>query len=101
MGVIGPNGAGKTTLFTMLTCYEAPGAGTLKVGETVVMGDVDQNCTLAPQNTIATHILAFDGNSEVVWFEGNYGAYIEDLKKRKGPDAVQLHRVQYKKLVQV
>ncbi|WP_306523193.1 energy-dependent translational throttle protein EttA, partial [Gemmatimonas sp.] len=36
---------------------------------------------------VATHILAFEGDSEVVWFEGNYGAYIEDLKKRKGPDA--------------
>jgi sulfate-transporting ATPase len=48
---------------------------------------------------VATHILAFEGNSEVVWFEGNYGAYIEDLKKRKGPDADQPHRIKYKKLV--
>jgi ATP-binding cassette ChvD family protein len=48
---------------------------------------------------IATHILAFEGDSEVVWFEGNYGAYIEDLKKRKGPDADQPHRIKYKKLV--
>jgi energy-dependent translational throttle protein EttA len=48
---------------------------------------------------IATHILAFEGNSEVVWFEGNYQAYIEDLKKRKGPDADQPHRVAYKRLV--
>jgi ATP-binding cassette ChvD family protein len=48
---------------------------------------------------IATHMLAFEGNSEVVWFEGNYQAYIEDLKKRKGPDADQPHRVAYKKLV--
>ncbi len=48
---------------------------------------------------IATHILAFEGNSEVVWFEGNFQAYIEDLKKRKGPDADQPHRVTYKKLV--
>ncbi|MFN8668496.1 MAG: energy-dependent translational throttle protein EttA [Gemmatimonadaceae bacterium] len=48
---------------------------------------------------IATHILAFEGNSEVVWFEGNYGAYIEDLKKRKGPDADQPHRIAYRKLV--
>jgi ATP-binding cassette ChvD family protein len=48
---------------------------------------------------IATHILAFEGNSEVVWFEGNYGAYIEDLRKRKGPDADQPHRIAYKKLV--
>ncbi len=48
---------------------------------------------------IATHILAFEGNSETVWFEGNYQAYIEDLKKRKGPDADQPHRIAYKRLV--
>ena len=48
---------------------------------------------------IATHILAFEGNSEVVWHEGNYQSYIEDLKKRKGPEADQPHRVAYKKLV--
>ena len=48
---------------------------------------------------VATHILAFEGNSEVVWFEGNYQAYIEDLKKRKGPDADQPHRIAYRKLV--
>jgi ATP-binding cassette ChvD family protein len=47
---------------------------------------------------IATHILAFEGDSEVVWFEGNYGAYIEDLKKRKGADADQPHRIKYKPL---
>jgi ATPase subunit of ABC transporter with duplicated ATPase domains len=48
---------------------------------------------------IATHILAFEGNSEVFWFEGNYEAYKEDLRKRKGIDADQPHRVAYKKLV--
>jgi ATP-binding cassette ChvD family protein len=48
---------------------------------------------------IATHILAFEGDSEVVWFEGNYQAYIEDLKKRKGADADQPHRIKYKALV--
>ena len=48
---------------------------------------------------IATHILAFEGDSETVWFEGNYRAYIEDLKRRKGADADQPHRVRYKKLV--
>jgi sulfate-transporting ATPase len=47
---------------------------------------------------IATHILAFEGDSEVVWFEGNYGSYIEDLKKRKGPDADQPHRIKFKPL---
>jgi len=48
---------------------------------------------------IATHILAFEGNSEVVWHEGNYQSYIEDLHKRKGADADQPHRIAYKKLV--
>ena len=48
---------------------------------------------------IATHILAFEGDSETVWFEGNYGAYIEDLKRRKGADADQPHRIKYKPLV--
>ena len=48
---------------------------------------------------VATHILAFEGDSEVVWFEGNYGAYLDDLKKRKGPDADQPHRIKYRKLV--
>ncbi|MBX3134488.1 MAG: energy-dependent translational throttle protein EttA [Gemmatimonadaceae bacterium] len=48
---------------------------------------------------VATHILAFEGDSEVVWFEGNYQAYIEDLKRRKGADADQPHRLKYKPLV--
>ena len=47
---------------------------------------------------VATHILAFEGNSEVVWFEGNYQAYIEDLRKRKGADADQPHRIKFKPL---
>ncbi len=48
---------------------------------------------------IATHILAFEGNSEVVWHEGNFQSYVEDLHKRKGADADQPHRVAFKKLV--
>jgi len=48
---------------------------------------------------LATHILAFEGNSEVVWFEGNYQAYIEDLRRRKGADADQPHRLKFKPLV--
>ena len=47
---------------------------------------------------IATHILAFEGDSEVVWFEGNYQDYIADLKRRKGEDADQPHRIRYRKL---
>ena len=48
---------------------------------------------------VATHILAFEGDSEVVWYEGNFGAYHEDLKRRKGVDADQPHRIKYRKLV--
>jgi sulfate-transporting ATPase len=47
---------------------------------------------------IASHILAFEGDSQVVWFEGNYDAYVEDLKRRKGSDADQPHRIKYKPL---
>ena len=47
---------------------------------------------------IATHILAFEGNSEVVWFEGNYQEYVEDFKRRRGEDAAQPHRIRYKPL---
>jgi ATP-binding cassette ChvD family protein len=47
---------------------------------------------------IATHILAFEGNSEVVWFEGNYEEYEVDRKRRLGADANTPHRIKYKKL---
>jgi ATP-binding cassette ChvD family protein len=45
---------------------------------------------------VATHILAFEGNSEVVWFEGNYQDYAEDYKRRKGEEADRPHRIRYK-----
>ena len=48
---------------------------------------------------IATHILAFEGNSETVWFEGSYREYAEDFKRRKGADADRPHRIAYRKLV--
>jgi len=47
---------------------------------------------------IATHILAFEGNSEVVWFAGNYADYEEDRKRRLGADAANPHRIRYKRL---
>jgi ATP-binding cassette ChvD family protein len=47
---------------------------------------------------IATHILAFEGDSQVIWFEGNYQEYVEDYKRRKGDEAAQPHRIQYKPL---
>ncbi len=49
---------------------------------------------------LATHILAFEGDSEVVWFEGNFEQYHEDLKRRKGADALEPSRIKYRKLVQ-
>jgi ATP-binding cassette ChvD family protein len=48
---------------------------------------------------IATHILAFEGNSEVVWYEGNYQDYAADYHQRKGASVDQPHRIRYKKLV--
>ena len=50
---------------------------------------------------VATHILAFEGDSQVVWFEGNYAEYDEDRKKRLGIDANQPHRIRYKKLTRL
>ena len=47
---------------------------------------------------IATHILAYEGDSNVVWFEGNYADYETDRRRRTGEDANQPHRIKYKKL---
>jgi ATP-binding cassette ChvD family protein len=202
VGVIGPNGAGKTTLFRMLVGQETPDAGTLRVGETVQIGYVDQsrdalsadktvfdeisggndevelgkrtvnaraycswfnfrgkdqqrkvgslsggernrlhlakllkkgsNLLLLDEPTndldvdtlralelaldeyagcavvishdrwfldrIATHMLAFEGDSRVEWFEGNYQDYEADRKRRLGAAADQPHRIKYRKL---
>ena len=200
IGVIGPNGAGKTTLFRMITGQDKPDSGTIRIGETVKLGYVDQsrdslkdtatvweeisggqdeimlgkfkvasrayvgrfnfkgsdqqkkvgqlsggernrvhlakmlktgsNVILLDEPTndldvdtlraleealldfagcaviispdrwfldrIATHILAFEGESHVEWFEGNYDAYEVDKKRRLGVDATQPHRIKYK-----
>jgi ATP-binding cassette ChvD family protein len=202
VGVIGPNGAGKTTLFRMITGQEQPDAGTLRLGETVQVGYVDQSrdaldpdktvwqeisdgldevilgkrevasrayvswfnfkgrdqqrkvgslsggernrvhlakllkkgCNLLlldePTNDldvdtlraledailafagcvvvishdrwfldrIATHILAFEGDSKVEWFEGNYQDYEADRHRRLGTEADRPHRIKYRKL---
>jgi energy-dependent translational throttle protein EttA len=201
VGVIGPNGAGKTTLFRMITGQEKPDAGTLRLGETVQVGYVDQSRELNPDKSvweeitgghdevelgkravasrayvswfnfkgrdqqrkvaqlsggernrvhlakllkggsnlllldeptndldvdtlraleeallnfagcavvishdrwfldrIATHMLAFEGDSKVVWFEGNYQDYEVDRHRRLGAEADQPHRIKYRKL---
>ncbi|HEX6975161.1 MAG TPA: energy-dependent translational throttle protein EttA [Vicinamibacterales bacterium] len=201
VGVIGPNGAGKTTLFRMITGKEEPDAGTLRLGETVKVGYVDQARELDPNKSvfeeitdardmvelgnrevasrayvswfnfkgrdqqrkvgelsggernrvhlakllkggsnlllldeptndldvdtlraleeallnfagcavvishdrwfldrIATHMLAFEGDSKVVWFEGNYEDYEADRHRRLGAEADQPHRIKYRKL---
>jgi energy-dependent translational throttle protein EttA len=202
VGVIGPNGAGKTTLFRMITGQEQPDGGTLRIGETVKVGHVDQSRdALGPERTvweeitggnddvelgkrtvasrayvswfnfkgrdqqrkvgslsggernrvhlakllkgganlllldeptndldvdtlraleeallsfagcavvishdrwfldrIATHMLAFEGDSKVVWFEGNYQDYEADRHRRLGAEADQPHRIKYRKL---
>jgi len=202
VGVIGPNGAGKTTLFRMITGQETPDSGSLRVGDTVKLGYVDQsrdsldntktvweeisggtdviylgkraipsrayvgafnfkgsdqqkrvgilsggernrvhlakmlkkesNVLLLDEPTndldvdtlraledallefagcaviishdrwfldrLATHILAFEGDSHVEWFEGNFQAYEEDKKRRLGAAAVEPHRIKYRPL---
>jgi sulfate-transporting ATPase len=202
VGVIGPNGAGKTTLFRMITGQEQPDGGTLRLGDTVQIGYVDQsrealdgnktvweeitggkdevemgkravngraycswfnfkgaaqqrkvgslsggernrlhlakllktgsNLLLLDEPTndldvdtlraleeallnfagcavvishdrwfldrIATHMLAFEGDSQVVWFEGNYEDYEADRKRRLGAEADTPHRIKYRKL---
>jgi ATP-binding cassette ChvD family protein len=200
VGVIGPNGAGKTTLFRMIIGQEQPDAGSLRVGETVKLGYVDQsrdslnanktvweeisagedmiylgkrgvqsrayvsafnfkgsdqqkkvgnlsggernrvhlakmlkaehNVILLDEPTndldvdtlraledaliafagcaviishdrwfldrLATHILSFEGDSRVEWFEGNFEAYEEDKRRRLGADATEPHRIKYR-----
>jgi sulfate-transporting ATPase len=202
VGVIGPNGAGKTTLFRMITGQEVPDSGSLRVGDTVKLGYVDQSRdSLDPEKTVwqeisggdeviylgkrpvqsrayvaafnfkgsdqqkkvgilsggernrvhlakmlkiehnvllldeptndldvdtlraleealtefagcaviishdrwfldrlATHILAFEGDSHVEWFEGNFQAYEEDKRRRLGADATEPHRIKYRPL---
>jgi sulfate-transporting ATPase len=202
VGVIGPNGAGKTTLFRMITGQETPDGGSLRVGETVKLGYVDQsrdsldpnksvweeisggtdviylgkravpsrayvgafnfkgsdqqkkvgilsggernrvhlakmlktehNVILLDEPTndldvdtlraledalaefagcvvvishdrwfldrLATHILAFEGDSHVEWFEGNFQAYEEDKRRRLGAEATEPHRIKYRPL---
>ena len=202
VGIIGPNGAGKTTLFRMITGQEQPDSGTLRVGETVKLGYVDQSRdSLNPDRTVwqeisegeeiiylgkraiqsrayvaafnfkgsdqqkkvgilsggernrvhlakmlkkehnvilldeptndldvdtlraleealmefagcvvvishdrwfldrlATHILAFEGDSHVEWFEGNFQAYEADKRRRLGADATEPHRIKYRPL---
>ncbi|HUP60059.1 MAG TPA: energy-dependent translational throttle protein EttA [Thermoanaerobaculia bacterium] len=201
VGVIGPNGAGKTTLFRMIIGQEKPDSGTIRVGETVTLGYVDQNRTLDGEKSIfeeitgggdviqlgpremqsrayvarfnfsgqdqqkkagalsggernrvhlakmlkeganvllldeptndldvntmraleealenfagcaivishdrwfldrvATHILAFEGDSRVYYFDGNFSEYEEDKRKRLGSDATQPHRIRYRQL---
>ena len=201
VGVIGPNGAGKSTLFKMILGDEEPDAGSIRVGDTVKLGYVDQsrdklddkknvweeisdgldvidlggvevnsraytgafnfkgsdqqkkvgllsggernrvhlakmlrqgaNLLLLDEPTndldvetlqaleegldgfpgcaviishdrwfldrMATHILAFEGDSHVEWFEGDFSSYLEDKKRRLGPDAVEPKRVKFKK----
>jgi ATPase subunit of ABC transporter with duplicated ATPase domains len=47
---------------------------------------------------IATHMLAFEGNSQATWFEGNYSAYAEDREKRLGKENLDPHRIKFKKI---
>ncbi|RUU65489.1 ATP-binding cassette domain-containing protein, partial [Mesorhizobium sp. M7A.T.Ca.TU.009.01.1.2] len=85
VGVIGPNGAGKTTLFRMITGQEKPDAGSVRVGETVKLGYVDQSRdALDPSKTVWEEI---SGGAEVVKlgkFEANTRAYCASFNFRGG-----------------
>src|SRR5512132_904168 len=82
VGVIGPNGAGKTTLFRMITGQEQPDAGTLKVGETVVLGYVDQNRTLDGSKTVWQEISGGQEQIMVGKREINSRAYLASFNFR-------------------
>ena len=76
---------------------------TLRALEEALLGFADCAVVISHDrwflDRIATHILAFEGNSEVVWYEGNYQEYAADYHKRKGASVDQPHRIRYKKLV--
>jgi hypothetical protein len=59
------------------------------------------NVEIAIQNPLVTHILSFEGDSEVRWFEGSYSEYEQDHLARLGTDAIQPHRIKYKRLEEV
>ncbi|CAE7387181.1 ettA [Symbiodinium necroappetens] len=116
-------GFGNHLLIEDLSFKEQPDGGSLRIGDTVKLGYVDQSRdTLKADNTIwqevsegadvihvgnhdrwfldrvATHILAFEGDSRAVWYEGNFQDYEEDKKRRLGDAAVEPHRIKYKPL---
>jgi ATP-binding cassette ChvD family protein len=84
VGIIGPNGAGKTTLFRMVTGQEEPDAGTLKVGETVQLGYVDQSRdTLDPDKTVYQEISEGNDTLEIGKRKVNARAYVNRFNFRK------------------
>ncbi len=87
VGIIGPNGAGKTTMRALEEALEN------FAGCAVIISH--DRCFL---DRIATHILAFEGDSRAVWFEGNYSEYETDRKRRLGTTADQPHRIKYRHL---
>src|SRR3712207_3943843 len=82
VGVIGPNGAGKTTLFRMLTGHEEPDEGSIRLGDTAVLGYVDQNRTLEPNKN--------------VWEEISGGAEVITLGKREIPSRAYVGAFNFK-----
>src|SRR5439155_1614746 len=102
VGVIGPNGAGKTTLFRMIVGQETPDKDTLRALEDALLDFAGSAVIISHDrwflDRIATHVLAFEDEGRVVWFEGNYADYEADRKRRLGAEAERPHRLRHKKL---
>src|SRR5207253_1088933 len=103
VGVIGPNGAGKTTLFRMIAGEETADDGALRVGDTVQLAFAGCPVVITQDrwflDRVATHILAFEGDSQTTWFEGTWGEYADWVKETRGAEALEPHRIKYKPLV--
>ena len=116
IGLVGANGAGKSTFLKILLGLLEPTRGTAQVlgfdTRTQAAQVREQSGALLEfpgcaviithdrwfLDRIATHILAFEGDSKVVWFDGNYSEYETDRKSRLGAAAEQPHRIKYRPL---
>jgi len=89
IGVLGLNASGKSSLLRIMAGVDQEYDGKAVLSPGYTLGFLDR---------IATHILAFEGDSTVMWFEGNCSDYEADRKKRLGKAAEQPHRIKYRHL---